>query len=108
FIWIVTFIFIKIINPRTIKNFSYTEEDLVESGMEKNDYSENNKIVKQTTIAFLITMIALIIYGILIQGGSSFAIVIIISTAIVTGLVGRLNTKELAETFRSEEHTSEL
>jgi len=97
--WIVTFIFIKIINPRTIKNFSYTEEDLVESGMEKNDYSENNKIVKQTTIAFLITMIALIIYGILIQGGSSFAIVIIISTAIVTGLVGRLNTKELAETF---------
>ncbi len=94
--WIVTFIYVKRILPKTLALYPYSKEDI--AGAEQQEEFDP-KIVKQTTWAFTITLLGFIIYGIIIQGGSTFAIMVITLTAIMTGLVGRLKPNEIAEYF---------
>lgn len=94
--WIVTFIYVKRILPKTLALYPYSKEDI--AGAEQQEEFDP-KIVKQTTWAFAITLLGFIIYGIIIQGGSTFAIMVITLTAIMTGLVGRLKPNEIAEYF---------
>lgn len=94
--WIVTFIYVKRILPKTLALYPYSKEDI--AGAEQQEEFDP-KIVKQTTWAFVITLLGFIIYGIIIQGGSTFAIMVITLTAIITGLVGRLKPNEIAEYF---------
>ncbi|WP_163970439.1 SLC13 family permease [Oceanobacillus halotolerans] len=97
-LWIVTYFYAKKILPKSLKEHPYSEEDIVSVSEDDKD-SKNRNIVNQSTWAFLITLIGLLVYGIIIEGGSTFAIFVILSTAIVTGLVGRLHPSKLAETF---------
>lgn len=95
--WIVTYIYVKKTLPKTLELYPYSEEDVaVALDTQKQ---ENPKVVKQATVAFLVTLLGLITYGIIIQGGSTFAIVVIVVTAIVTGLVGRMTPNDITETF---------
>lgn len=95
--WIVTYLYVKLTLPKTIKEFPYTEEDLVLS--QENLSNNNKKVVNQATIAFLVSLVGLIVYGVINQGGSTFAIVVITVTAIITGIAGRLKPNEIVETF---------
>lgn len=51
--------------------------------------------VKRATAAFFICMVALIGYGIMLQSGSSYAILVISVTAIVTGIAGGIHPDKL-------------
>ena len=55
--------------------------------------------IKRTTIAFAVTMIVMVALGIVINGGASFAVVIMIVTAAITGKVARLKWDEIIDTF---------
>ncbi len=98
-LWVTTFFYAKKILPTSIKYDAYTENDLLGNSSKNKDDEKQNKFSLQATFAFLITLIGLIIYGIFIGGGSTFAIFVILTTAIVTGLVGRMNPNEISETF---------
>jgi len=54
---------------------------------------------KRATLAFGITMVALIAYGITLQSGSSFAITVITVSAIITGFAGKMKANDLVDTF---------
>lgn len=95
--WIVTYFYVKLTLPKTIIDSPYSDEDIELS--KENELNTDSKVVTQATFAFLITLIGLIIYGVITQGGSTFAIIVITVTAIVTGLVGRLKPNDIAETF---------
>ncbi|HLR15117.1 MAG TPA: hypothetical protein VK144_04790, partial [Bacillota bacterium] len=95
--WLVTYIFVKKTLPKTLELYPYSEEDVAASL--NTQKQENPKVVKQATVAFLITLLGLITYGIIIKGGATFAIVVIVVTAIVTGLVGRMKPNDITETF---------
>ncbi|ASN05361.1 GntT/GntP/DsdX family permease [Virgibacillus necropolis] len=101
-VWITTFIYCKVILKKSLKTNPYTEGDivLIESDSEDGSISKRDKKIKaQSTFAFIATLLGLIIYGVIIEGGSTFAIGIILTTAVVTGLVGRLSPNEIASTF---------
>ncbi|MFP4200130.1 MAG: Na+/H+ antiporter NhaC family protein [Clostridia bacterium] len=98
--WIVTYIYCKRILPTSIKEHPYSDEAvavLSENAEPKSDREES--IAAQATAAFIISLLGFIAYGIMIEGGATFAIFVILATAIVTGLVGRLHPSDLAETF---------
>lgn len=94
---LVTYFFVKKTLPTTLKLHPYSKEDIAVA--EGNQSKNNSKAVKQATAAFFVSLIGLIIYGLIIGGGSTFAIIVIMVTAIITGLVGRLKPNELMEKF---------
>ncbi|WP_432356979.1 hypothetical protein [Sporosarcina sp. UB5] len=96
--WIITYFYVKFTNPKTARLYPYTEDD-VASYTEDNGRPLNSRVVNQATWAFLLSLIGLIIYGVIIKGGATFALVVIILTAIITGLAGRLSPNDIAETF---------
>ncbi|MEH7391635.1 GntT/GntP/DsdX family permease [Bacillus sp. JJ1474] len=96
--WIITFFYVRAINKKTIHIYPYSADDVAEYS--KDDGRDiDSKVINQATWAFLISLIGLITYGVIIKGGSTFAIIVIVLTAIITGLVGRLSPNEIAETF---------
>lgn len=97
--WLVTFIFVKKTLPQTLQQFPYSDEDIMLSKNSQSEQPGNEKVKKQATFVFLVTLFALIVYGILTEGGSTFAIAVIVITAVVTGLAGRLTPNEIAEHF---------
>lgn len=97
-LWLTTYFYGKKILPTSIKDNAYTENDMVDLQSDDDD-EKQKKISLQATYAFLITLIGLLVYGIIIKGGSTFAIFVIITTSIVTGLVGRMHPSDIAETF---------
>jgi H+/gluconate symporter-like permease len=97
-LWLTTFIYCKKILTKSLKEHPYAKEDL--DLIKNNDNQEtDSKATTQATLAFILSLVGLLTYGIIIQGGSTFAIFVILATAIITGLVGRLSPNEVAETF---------
>lgn len=96
---IVTFVYSKVILKKSLKDHAYPSEDANVHVEEQNHDPRQAMISKQATAAFLITLIGAIIYGITVKGGANFTIVVILLTAIVTGLAGRMNPNQISETF---------
>lgn len=90
---IVTFIMANKIQKKTTGVYAYENVE-----KPKENYVATNE-VKNATLAFAISMIALIVYGITLQSGSSFAILVITVASIITGIAGRLNANDLVDTF---------
>lgn len=90
---ILTFIFANRIQKKTLGVYAYENIEAP-----ADDYVAT-KEVKAATIAFLVSIVALIVYGIILQGGSSYAIIVITVTAIITGIAGKLGASDLIETF---------
>ena len=87
--WITTFVCALGIQKKTRGVYKYELEETVE------DNYVTSAGAKRATLAFAISMIALIAYGIYLQSGSSYAILVISITAIVTGLAGGLHPDKL-------------
>ncbi len=103
-VWITTYFFSKKVLSKTLLEHAYTAEDIIDmensdDGIPDKDRETKKKTSLQATWAFLITLFGLIGYGVIIEGGSTFAIIIILITSIVTGLAGRLSLNEMVETF---------
>jgi len=96
-LWLVTYVYVKKTLSKTLKEFPYSKEDIANSA--ENQNKSNPKIVTQSTVAFLISLLGLIIYGIIIEGGATFAIIVIVVTSIITGLAGRLKINDIVEAF---------
>ncbi|WP_289137800.1 SLC13 family permease [uncultured Brevibacillus sp.] len=96
---IVTFVYSKVILKKSLKDHAYPIEDANVHVEEQTHDPRQVMISKQATAAFLITLIGAIIYGITVKGGANFTIVVILLTAIVTGLAGRMNPNQISETF---------
>ncbi|MPM55598.1 hypothetical protein SDC9_102395 [bioreactor metagenome] len=54
---------------------------------------------KRATYGFLITLTLLIVYGIYVKSGASYAIVVMFTTAVITGVTGRLSLNEIFDTL---------
>nr|WP_312576547.1 Na+/H+ antiporter NhaC family protein [Sedimentibacter sp.] len=91
--WIVTFIMANRIQKKTKGIYVY--ENVEKANL---DYVAGDG-AKRATLAFCISIIALIAYGIYLQSGSSYAIIVISVTAIITGLAGGLKPNDLFETM---------
>ncbi|MFA6746450.1 MAG: citrate transporter [Aminobacterium sp.] len=65
--------------------FSYSEEDAA-----KTDFVVTPQI-KRATIAFAITMAVMLIYGIFAKAGASYAIVVMLTAALVTGVAAGMS-----------------
>jgi H+/gluconate symporter-like permease len=90
---IITYIMANRVQKKTLGVYAY-------ENMEKpNEEYVAGDETKKATLAFGITMLALIVYGITLQSGSSFAILVISVSAVITGLAGKLKPNDLVETF---------
>lgn len=98
-IWVVTFVYSKRILKKTLLLHPYSDDDISAFQHEEQPDAKTRKITTQATVAFLITLLGSIAYGIAIKGGSTFTIVVILLTALITGLVGRLSPNQIADTF---------
>lgn len=87
-----TYVFATHIQKKTFGIYAY------ETVHSTSDYAVR-KETQAATCAFAICMVTLICYGIFLQGGSSYSIVVIIVTAVVTGLIGKLGVSGLIDTF---------
>jgi len=65
--------------------FSYSEEDAA-----KTDFVVTPQI-KRATIAFAITMAVMLIYGVFAKAGASYAIVVMLTAALVTGVAAGMS-----------------
>ncbi len=90
---IITFIMANRIQKRTLGVYAYESTEKPEG-----EYVAG-KEVKRAALAFGLSMLALIVYGITLQSGSSYAILVITVAAVITGLAGKLHPNDLVDTF---------
>lgn len=87
--WIITFFMALRIQKRTVGVYAY-------ENVEKANFDYTPSVqVRRATIAFFLVLLAMILYGVIASRGSSYSIVVMITTAVVTGLVGGLTLNEL-------------
>lgn len=55
--------------------------------------------VRKSTIAFGITMALMVIYGIMVSGGAAFAVIIMITVSVVTGMSSGMSAGEVCDAF---------
>lgn len=91
--WLVTYFMARWVQRRTAGKYAYGPEDM------GGDAGDANPRAKRAAIGFAITMVTLIAYGIAIKGGATFALMVMLLSGIITGLVGGLRTVEITEAF---------
>lgn len=91
--WIVTFFMAQYIQNKTKDIYTYSEADKMVS-----DEVNSEKALRATKV-FAISIILLISYGIYSGSGSSYAILVMFTTAMLTGFAGGLNSNELFDTM---------
>lgn len=95
--WAATFIFAKITLKKSLAEHPYPEEFHRSIEDLRNERSDPKAV--RATIAFLVTLIALIVAGILNQGGVTFAVIVLTVTGIVTGLAYGMRPNAIAEAY---------
>lgn len=92
-VWIVTFFMAQHIQKKTQDVYTY---DNVEKP------HENYQAAKETKLAclmFIVSLAAMIVCGMILKSGSSFAIVVMFTVSILTGVAGGLKLSELFDTM---------
>lgn len=89
--WVVSY-FMAIRIQRTTKGVYSYDDDVIDSSDATYVATAG---AKRATTAFLLTLAALIGYGMVVKGGTSYAVVVMITTAITTGLAGGLKLSEI-------------
>lgn len=87
--WVTTFVCAVRLQKKTKGVYRYEEVEPA-----KTDYVPSGA-AKRATVVFFLCMIGLIGYGIILQAGSSYAILVISVTAILTGLFGGIHPDRL-------------
>lgn len=92
--WVVTYFMAKRVQKNTVGMYKF---DLEEKDFD-TEYVATAE-TKRATIAFIVTFLALIVYGVYAKGGASFAVFIMLTVAIVTGIAAGMKVGEIANTF---------
>lgn len=92
--WAITYFIARRVQRQTAGKFSFA---LPEKEVGKV-YTASPE-TKRATIAFLLTFLGLIVYGVAVKGGASYAVFIMITVAIVTGLAAGMKMGDLVNTF---------
>jgi H+/gluconate symporter-like permease len=90
---VITYIMSNKIQKKTLGMYAYENIEEYE-----DNYVASNQ-VKKAALAFGLSMAALIGYGVYLQSGSSYAILVITLSAAITGFAGKLNPNDLVDTF---------
>lgn len=92
--WIVTFFWAGHVQKKYegINPYPEEKEDIEELAKWKD-----NPKAKLASLVFLVVMISLVIWGIMIKGGSTFVLAIMLITAVLTGLAGGLKITEIID-----------
>ncbi|NMB27901.1 MAG: TRAP transporter large permease subunit [Tissierellia bacterium] len=91
--WLVTFFMSQRIQNKTRDVYRY------ENVEKPNEDYKVSSDTKRATVVFFISLIVLIIYGMFAQSGSSYAIVVMFTTAILTGIFGKLDLNTIFDTM---------
>lgn len=92
--WVITYFMAVRIQRATRDVYTY-EADIVKV----NDAYVATPQVKRATATFLLTLAALLVYGMVVKGGASYAVVVMFTAAIATGLAGGLKMGEIFDTM---------
>ncbi|MEW9096084.1 MAG: Na+/H+ antiporter NhaC family protein [Clostridiaceae bacterium] len=90
---IVTYIMANRIQKNTKGIYAYENVENIDVN------EEASAEAKRATYAFLITLLLLIIYGIYVKSGASYAVVVMFTVAIVTGVAAKLSLNDLFDTL---------
>lgn len=90
---IVTYIMANKIQKDTKGIYAYENVEYIDVNQEASIEA------KRATYAFLITLALLIIYGIYVKSGASYAIVVMFTAAIVTGVAAKLSLNDIFDTL---------
>ena len=93
--WVVTFFGAQYIQKKTQGVYAYEAED-----KDEKEYVATPE-AKRATLVFFVVMLGLIVYGVTLQAGSSYAIMVISITAVATGLAGGMKPSPLFDTMIS-------
>lgn len=91
--WVFTFFAAQVIQKKTRGVYTYSLEDT-----DEKEYVATPQAVR-ATVVFFISITALIAYGIVLQAGSAYAILVISVTAILTGLAGGMKPSPMFDTM---------
>lgn len=92
--WIVTYFMALHVQKKTKGVFSFGPEDIAKQA----DYVLSDD-TKRATWVFLISIIALLAYGVIFKQGASYAIFIMIVVSVCTGLAAKLSIHVIADAF---------
>jgi Na+/H+ antiporter NhaC len=87
--WVVTYFMALKIQKSTKGVYKY--EEVVQT----SESYVASPSAQRGTLVFILTLIALLIYGIVVKGGASYAVVVMFTTAITTGLASGLRMGEI-------------
>ncbi|HHW54576.1 MAG: Na+/H+ antiporter NhaC family protein [bacterium] len=88
--WVVTYFMALRIQRATKGVYKYEEED-----MQRGEAYVASPATQRGTLAFALTLAALLVYGMVTKGGASYAVVVMFTTAITTGLASGLKLGEV-------------
>ncbi|SMG47009.1 GntT/GntP/DsdX family permease [Dethiosulfovibrio salsuginis] len=93
--WLVTFFWARRVQKASTGKNRYSEEDIAKENADwKPDAS-----VRRATLVFLVTMFTMVGYGIVIEGGSTFVVAIMLVTAALTGVAANLDPVEIIDSI---------
>jgi hypothetical protein len=91
--WIVTYFRARKTQKETFGLYKYKLDEEIKSNYEATPE------VKRATTVFLVVILTLIAYGIYAKGGAAYAILIMVVSAICTGLAAKIKIGVVADTF---------
>lgn len=94
--WIVTYFVALHVQKKTKGIYAFSAEDAAK----QENYIPSKETIR-ATITFLVTILALLAYGIIFKQGASYAIFIMILVSVCTGLAAKLSIHEIAEAYIS-------
>lgn len=93
--WVVTYLVAKNVQKKTKGIFKF---EINKFDNKQVEYTSSKK-TNRATIVFLISLLTLLIFGVVKGRGASYAIFIMITVAIITGLSYGMKAKDIAENF---------
>ena len=91
--WVTTFLWAGVVQKRYRGRNAYEAAD----GTEASAHPAEPRVASRAAVVFLVSMVVLVVYGILIEGGSTFVLPIMGITAFLTGIAGGLGVTEIIE-----------
>lgn len=91
--WVTTFLWAGVVQKRYRGRNAYEAAD----GTEGSAHPAEPRVASRAAVVFLVSMVVLVVYGILIEGGSTFVLPIMGITAFLTGIAGGLGVTEIIE-----------
>lgn len=95
--WVAVFLFAKFTLKKSLAEHPYPEE--FHRSLEELREQTPEPRTKRATTVFIITLLALLVAGISIQGGVTFAVIVLTVTGITTGLAYGMTPNGIAEAY---------